>query len=309
MTVSVMESVNQRTQLVGQNRLDILTFRLDGKQRYGINVFKVKEVLPCPSLTKIPNLHPWVCGIANVRDQTISIVDLNLAIGGAPTPEPDRGFIIISEFNRSVQGFLVQGVERISNLNWEEILPPPAGAGRSHHLTAVTHLDNDLLEILDVEKILSAISPEDKPMSRDLVQEISTVKSAKELAPAILIADDSMVARKQVAKVVEDIGFECITVKDGKEALEKLKSFAEKGPITEQVAMVISDIEMPEMDGYTFTAEVWNHASLKHLHVVLHTSLSGVFNQAMVERVGAAEFISKFNSDELGSTIKRAIEK
>ncbi len=123
----------------------------------------------------------------------------------------------------------------------------------------------------------------------------------------ILIADDSTVARKQVQRAIESIGFEAIAVKDGKEAYEKLVEMAAEGSIYDQISLVISDIEMPEMDGYTLTAEIRRNADIKNLHVILHTSLSGVFNQAMVERVGANEFIAKFNPDELGSAVKAAV--
>ncbi|GAL27948.1 chemotaxis protein CheV [Vibrio variabilis] len=150
----ILDSVNQRTQLVGQNRLELLTFRLMGRQRYGINVFKVKEVLQCPKLTRMPNLHHLVKGVAHIRGQTISVIDLSLAVGGRPTTDIENCFVVISEFNRSVQGFLVSSVERIINMHWESILPPPEGAGKANYLTAVTNIDNELVEILDVEKIL-----------------------------------------------------------------------------------------------------------------------------------------------------------
>ncbi|MGF1726696.1 chemotaxis protein CheV [Photobacterium nomapromontoriensis] len=300
----ILDSVNQRTQLVGQNRLELLTFRLNRRQRYGINVFKVKEVLQCPRLTTMPNLHPLVKGIAHIRGQTISVIDMSLATGGRPIDDLDNCFVIISEFNRSIQGFLVSSVERIINMNWESILPPPKGAGRANYLTAVTEIDNELVEILDVEKILDEISPVNTDITgtvlEELVEHLPTVRR-------VLVADDSSVARKQVQRAIEAIGCECVLVKDGKEAILTLREMAKEGDIHQQLALVISDIEMPEMDGYTLTAEIRNDPKLKELHVILHTSLSGVFNQAMVERVGANAFIPKFNPDELGAAVKAAM--
>lgn len=300
----ILDSVNQRTQLVGQNRLELLTFRLMRRQRYGINVFKVKEVLQCPKLTTMPNLHPLVKGIAHIRGQTISVIDMSLATGGRPIEDLSNCFVIISEFNRSVQGFLVTSVERIINMNWESILPPPKGAGRSNYLTAVTEIDNELVEILDVEKILDEISPADTDITGTVLEDLATQLPE---VNRILVADDSTVARKQVQRAIEAIGYECVLVKDGREALNTLKEMAREGSIYDQLALVISDIEMPEMDGYTLTAEIRNNPQLKNLHVILHTSLSGVFNQAMVERVGANAFIPKFNPDELGSAVLQAI--
>ncbi len=303
----ILDSVNQRTQLVGQNRLELLTFRLMGRQRYGINVFKVKEVLQCPKLTSLPSFNPLVKGFAHIRGQTISVIDLSLAIGGRPTTDTEKSFVIISEFNRTIQGFLVKSVERIVNMHWESILPPPQGTGRSNYLTAVTNIDEELVEILDVEKILAEIAPPDEVISMELVQEISS--TGIDVVRQVLIVDDSSVARRQVQRAVESIGFNAILAKDGREALNKLLDMASKSSIYDQICLVISDIEMPTMDGYTLTAEIRQEAALKDLHVILHTSLSGVFNQTMIERVGANQFIAKFNPDELGLAVKEAVKK
>ncbi|MBU2898497.1 chemotaxis protein CheV [Vibrio hepatarius] len=303
----ILDSVNQRTQLVGQNRLELLTFRLMGRQRYGINVFKVKEVLQCPILTMMPNLHPLVKGVAHIRGQTVSVIDMSLAIGGRPTENVDKAFVVIAEFNRTIQAFLVSSVERIINMHWEAILPPPDGSGKGNYLTAVTNIDNELVEILDVEKILMEISPIDETMDSSIGDEIAQVQSEKEVVRRILIADDSTVARKQVERAILSIGFEVVSAKDGKDAYDKLVEMAAEGSIYEQISLVISDIEMPEMDGYTLTAEVRRNPDLKDLYVILHSSLSGVFNQAMVERVGANAFIPKFNPDELGNAVKTAL--
>ncbi|AMF93736.1 chemotaxis protein CheV [Vibrio fluvialis] len=303
----ILDSVNQRTQLVGQNRLELLTFRLNGRQRYGINVFKVKEVLQCPKLTAMPNLHRLVKGVAHIRGQTVSVIDLSLAIGGRPTTDVEKSFVVIAEFNRTIQAFLVSSVERIINMRWEAILPPPDGAGKANYLTAVTNIDNELVEILDVEKILAEIAPVDESMDSRIGEEIAHAEQEKQIVRRILIADDSSVARKQVQRAIESIGFEVILTKDGKDAYEKLLSMAKEGSIYDQISLVISDIEMPEMDGYTLTAEIRRNSALKDLYVILHSSLSGVFNQAMVERVGANSFIAKFNPDELGNAVKAAL--
>ena len=301
---SILDSVNQLTQLVGQNRLELLLFRLNGRQRFGINVFKVREVLQCPQLTIMPKLHPYVRGVAHIRGNTISVIDLSMATGGRPIADLSKCFIIIAEYNRSVQGFLVGSVERIINMNWESILPPPKGAGRYNYMTAVTEVDGELVEILDVEKILDEISPVNSEVSKELV--VESDKHNPHGRP-VLVADDSSVARKQVERALNTIGVKCILAKDGKDALNMLNDMAKKGPIEDQIALVISDIEMPEMDGYTLTAEIRNNPALRGLHIILHTSLSGVFNQAMVQKVGANNFIAKFNPDELAKAVQDAM--
>ena len=301
----ILDSVNQRTQLVGQNRLELLLFKLNGRQRFGINVFKVKEVLQCPKLTALPQRNPVIKGVANIRGQTISVIDISKAMGGRPIEQVDNSFVIISEYNRSIQGFLVNSVERIINVNWESILPPPKGAGRSNYMTAVTEIDGELVEILDVEKILDEINPVNSTVKKELMDEVSELTRTTQ--KPILISDDSSVARRQIQKTIESLGFEVIVTENGKQALNKLKELAELGPIKDQLSMVISDVEMPEMDGYTLTAEIRNHAALKGLHVILHTSLSGVFNKALIEKVGANDFIAKFHPDELASAVKNAL--
>jgi two-component system chemotaxis response regulator CheV len=284
--------------------LELLLFRLNGRQRFGINVFKVREVLQCPPLTVMPKLNSCIRGVAHIRGQTISVIDLSMAMGKRPIQDISKCFIIISEYNRSVQGFLVHSVERIINMNWESILPPPKGAGRINYMTAVTEVDGELVEILDVERILNEISPVSTEVSAELVE--ASVERNPHGRP-VLVADDSSVARKQVQRALEAIGVQCVLAKDGREALNMLLEMAKQGPILDQIALVISDIEMPEMDGYTFTAEIRNNPNLKDLHVILHTSLSGVFNQAMVQKVGANNFIAKFQPDELAKAVQGAL--
>ncbi len=299
----ILDSVNQRTQLVGQNRLELLLFRLNGRQRFGINVFKVREVLQCPPLTSMPKLNPLVRGVAHIRGQTISVIDLSMATGGRRIEDLKNAFIVIAEYNRSVQGFLVGAVERIINTNWDAIMPPPQGTGRASYLTAVTEVENELIEILDVEKILNEISPLNAEVSSDIAEGLTTEGQENKI---IFIADDSSVARNQVKKALTSLGLEIEVAKNGLEALNRLKEIAEEyGDVTNRVGVLVSDIEMPEMDGYTLTAEIKNTPELQKLHVVLHTSLSGVFNQAMVQKVGADDFIAKFHPDELATAVQK----
>ncbi len=297
----VMDSVNQRTQLVGQNRLELLLFRLDGKQLYGINVFKVKEVLQCPKLTIMPKSSPVVRGVANIRGGTIPILDLAMATGRPGLDDLKSSFVIITEYNTKVQGFLVRSVERIVNMNWEEIHPPPKGTGRDHYLTAVTHLDQQLVEIIDVEKILAEVAPTSEAIS---VGVIDLATQSKAVSKHVLIVDDSSVARKQVTRCLQSVGVEVTALNDGREALNYLRKLADDGKRPEnELLMLISDIEMPEMDGYTLTAEIRADPRMQKLHILLHTSLSGVFNQAMVKKVGADDFLAKFRPDDLASRV------
>lgn len=297
----VLDNVNQRTQLVGQNRLELLLFSLGGRQLYGINVFKVKEVLQCPPLNEIPKRHPVVRGVAHIRGGTIPIMDMRQATGYSRLENIKDCFVIITEYNRSTQGFLVSAVERIVNMNWGAIHPPPKGAGRDSYLTAVTEVDGRIVEIIDVEKILAEVSPLVDDVSADV---IAAAGAQMNVNKHVLIVDDSAIARKQIEKVVQSLGVRTTVLKNGREALDFLKELVTQGqnPYSE-LLLVISDIEMPEMDGYTFTAEVRSDPRLAKMHIILHTSLSGIFNEAMVKKVGANAFLAKFHPDELAKRV------
>ncbi|MBL4610219.1 chemotaxis protein CheV [Halopseudomonas sp.] len=296
----VMDSVNQRTQLVGQNRLELLLFRLAGTQLYGINVFKVKEVLQCPKLTILPRLNPVVRGVAHIRGGTLPIIDLNKATGGPGLDDLSTAFVIITEYNYRVQGFLVRSVERIVNMNWSDIHPPPRGTGRDHYLTAVTRVDDMMVEIIDVEKILAEVVPTVETITEGVIDDATHTEA---LARKVLIVDDSSVARKQVMRCLQEVGVEVVALNDGRQALNWLRDLVETGAGVSDLLMMVSDIEMPEMDGYTLTAEVRNDSRMAGLHILLHTSLSGVFNQAMVKKVGADDFLAKFKPDELAQRV------
>jgi len=296
----VLDSVDQRTRLAGENRLELLLFHLRGRQQFGINVFKIKEVIQCPPLTELPESHSVVRGVANMRGITIPILDLGMAIGRRPLENLDESYIIVSEFNRKVQGFLVSCVDRIINLNWEEIHPPPVSAGKNTYLTAVTRVDDAMIEIIDVEKILAEVIGDEVLVSSEVLGQHPIDGQRKH---KILVADDSSVARKQIVRTLEQLGVEYITANDGAEAYKMLTDMAKNGPVSEQIDMLISDVEMPEMDGYTLSKTIRKTPGMEGLYIVLHTSLSGGFNEEMVKSVGANKFISKFSADDLANNV------
>jgi len=301
----ILDGVDQRTQLAGHNRLELLLFNLDGKQQYGINVFKVQEVIQCPELTKVPHAHPVVRGIANMRGKTISIIDLSMAIGGAPLDDYENRFAVITEYNRTVQGFLVESVDRIVNMNWQDILPPPGGAADGSYLTAVTQLDGKLIEIIDVEKVLQEVVGCQEDVSEGIIE-----SSQGSQPQHVLVVDDSSVARKQVSRVLEQIGVEYTTCKDGQEAWEQMLRWVDEGKDVENyLSLVISDVEMPRMDGYSLARSIRDHAAFSDVYVILHTSLSGVFNRSMVANVGANDFLPKWEPDTLATMVQKYLRQ
>lgn len=303
---SMIDGVDQRTNLAGNNRLELLLFRLGGTQLYGINVFKVREAIPCPALVKMPRSHPVIRGIASIRGQTVSIVDLSQSIGRRSMTETQSSFVILTEYNRSVQGFLVSAVDRIVNISWSEVLPPPAASGSNNYMTAITKVDDQVVQIIDVEQVLAEVMGINTAVSSSIADDAAEQNSVQR--KHILIADDSSVARNQIRRTLEQIGVETTIAKNGREALELLQGWAQQGlDIKQHVSLLISDIEMPEMDGYTLTAEIRKDPALKELQVLLHTSMSGTFNQALVQKVGADRFLPKFSADELAAEVQALI--
>ena len=309
----VLDSVNRRTQLAGENRMELLLFKLKSKQLYGINVFKIKEIISSLPLTLIPMRHPIIRGISHIRGITIPIIDLNMAIGNAELSDPEKRLIIVSEYNKTIQGFMVESVVRIVNVSWSNVHQPPPASGKSSYLTAVTEIDGDLVEIIDVEKILQEIIPlnvEVKQESKDIAAQVIQQMPEVPAVTRVLVCDDSMVARKQIIQSLKQLNIELIVKNNGKEALDYLKECTKDGSnIVNKLLLVISDVEMPEMDGYTLTAMIRDDQNLKDLHVVLHTSLSGVFNNALITKVGANQFIAKFDPNALAKTVTDRMEQ
>lgn len=304
---SIIEGVDQRTNLAGNNRLELLLFRLGGSQLYGINVFKVREAIACPALTQMPNSQPAIRGIASIRGHTVSIVDLAQTIGHQSINKPEQNFVILTEYNRSVQGFLVSHVDRIINISWSDVLPPPSASGTGNYMTAITKLDDKIVQIIDVEQVLAEVMNINTAVSADLADDLTEQNT--QTRKHILVADDSSVARNQIKRTLDQIGLDATIAKNGKEALDILKNWADQGlNVSDHVSLLISDIEMPEMDGYTLTSEIRKHPALKDLCVLLHTSMSGTFNQALVEKVGANKFLPKFSADELAAEVQALIQ-
>lgn len=296
----ILDSVDQRTQLVGQNRLELLMFRLGGRQRFAINVFKVREVIKLPSLTLMPHRSPLVCGVTHLRGQTVAVINLSQAIRMRPLEPSAESTIVVTEYNRTVQAFLVGTVDHIVNINWEEVEPPPRSAGRGHYLTAITRVDKELVEIIDVEKVLAEIVTVDTSVAEEVLDRalLSSAERRK-----VLLVDDSPVALNQARETLQQLGLTVLTANNGRQALDLLKNGAGDG-LVDELLMVITDAEMPEMDGYRLTTEIRQDPQLQGLHVVLHTSLSGNFNKAMVQQVGCDDFLAKFRPEELALLIQ-----
>ena len=312
---SFLQGVDQRTSLAGMNRMELLLFTIKGSQLFGINVFKVREVIRTPDISPVPKSDRRIVGVSDIRGLTMPMIDLAYALDMDPIP-PERlkdSLTIVTEFNSSIQGFLVEDVDRIVHLRWEDILPPPDTLQNVNFLTGITRAQNQIVEILDIEKILVDVTgraPEVESLSFNLTADQKSHINDY----FILAADDSTVARTQLSNIMEKLGVKSRVMHNGAEALEFLLSCAsdaERGiapPVEDRVLMVISDIEMPKMDGYTLTTNIRQNEQLKKLYVVLNSSLSGGFNESLTEKVGANKFVSKWHTEELAQLILERID-
>ena len=311
---SFITGVDQRTSLAGMNRMELLLFTIKGSQLFGINVFKVREVIRTPFISPVPKSDSRVVGVADIRGQTMPMIDLAKALDLEPIPPEkyQQSLTIVTEFNSSIQGFLVEDVDRIIHLRWEDILPPPPTLQGVNYLTGITRTKKQIVEIVDVEKVLVEVSGVTNEVSDEFISQHNVDFEGQNFF--IVAADDSVVARSQLKSVFEKIGLHYTILNNGKEALDFLLKLADEADsggasIADRVLMVISDIEMPVMDGYTLTTSIRKDERLKDIFVVLNSSLSGGFNDSLTEKVGANVFISKWHSDELAQTIIGQIEQ
>jgi len=274
----------------------LLRFTLNTKQLFGFNVLKIREIVKYRRLNVIPGSHHGIAGTFELRGATVPVIDLSAAIGqSAIAPENlEHSTIIVAEFNRLVTGFLVRRVDKIALVDWQDIRELPQASGRNHYLTGVINIDDTLVSVLDVEKVLHEIAPSE--VQADIRNALQPNQLAKISGCTILAVDDSSVARNLLSQTLDALDIKVIMATNGKEALTLLEQ-------NQRVDMIISDIEMPEMDGYALTKEVRASAANANKYILLHSSLSGSASQGSVDEVGANALLTKFNADELAQAI------
>lgn len=310
-----MQDVDERAKLAGTNKFELLLFRLgtDGlsgsREVFGINVFKVREALVMPPVTSMPGSPAHVLGVANIRGQIIPVIDLPAVLG---CKSEKNGFIIVTEYERSVQGFAVEEVEEIVRLDWSKVMSAEANAvgGLVTSLASMGEGENTRLAlVLDVERILRDVLP-----SRVVDADKIAVDMQLNLPEGslILYADDSSVARSQIEKTLEKMGARFVAAKTGLEAWERLQTLAQEAKtaghsVRDKVALILTDLEMPQMDGFTLTRRIKEDERFKQIPVIIHSSLSGSANESHAKSVGAEGYIAKFLPEELARVIKHAL--
>jgi len=310
-----IQSVDERTQLAGTNRLEVLLFSLgqdtetDRDEVVGINVFKIREVMHVPEITHAPNMPDGVEGMVSLRGAMVPVINLQTFCGVKADEAPK--ILMVTEYNKNVQGFLVHSVDNIERLDWDHVKAPPAMlvSRLGGLVTAVAELENKkLVMIMDVEKVLAdTASLYDEDTLYDGIK-----KHQKSENITILFADDSVVARDQITNTMEHMGFNYIVTKNGAEAWERLKEIADRSdaegrPVNEYINMVLTDVEMPEMDGYVLTRRIKADPRFSDIPVVMHSSLTAEANQALGKGVGADAYVPKFQPLELSATLEKML--
>ncbi|APU30466.1 chemotaxis protein [Pseudomonas chengduensis] len=290
--------------LVTGDALSLLLFRLHSGRLLGINLLKVNEIIPCPALTKLPNRHPNVRGIATLRGAAMTVIDLARAIGERGAADEDDGCLIVTELSRSRQGLHVKSVERIVQCSTRDVRPPPAGSGARAFITGVTQIDGAIVQVLDIEKVLHDIAPalEEAPVGQLLDGQDARLLQGRR----VLLVDDSQVALQQTLNVLRQLGLDCTAVRSAQAALQQLHEYHQAGMPFE---LLVSDIEMPELDGYSLVQEIRRSPDIADTYVLLHTSLDSTMNTEKARSVGANAVLTKFSSVDLSQALLDAFRQ
>ncbi|MTH53114.1 response regulator [Bacillus mangrovi] len=288
----------------GTNELELVEF-LIGENHFGINVIKVKEIIQPVPVTAVPHSHPYVTGIIELRGEVLPVIHTAKALGLAERALTSADKFIVTEFNKQKLIFHVHGVTQIHRVSWELIEKPSSMyQGFESHVTGVIQLNGHMLMMLDFEKIVMDIDPS-SGLTMDRVRRLGKrERSSKRIA----VAEDSPLLRKLLKETLEEAGFaEAEFFENGKEALQFLENEAEKGPIREAFQLLITDIEMPQMDGHHLTKRIKEDSRLQELPVIIFSSL--ITNDLLHkgEKVGAAGQVSKPEIGELVALIDRFI--
>ena len=318
---NVQHEIDERTNLTNSNKFELLLFRLGTdsglgqSELFGINVFKIREIVAMPSITPIVGATPHSLGIVNLRGQVIPVFDLPGIVGC--TPKTGLNIMLVTEYARSTQAFAVESVEDIVRLDWKQVLSADnSGAGRNM-VTSIARLDGNadgtrLAQVLDVEAILQMVSPSSAPQ----IDDSPKVGAELNLRPGtiILAADDSFVARSLIERGLKAMRAPFEMTKSGKEAWDRLNAIADAAEaegktVLDKISLVLTDLEMPEMDGFTLTRKIKQDPRFSKIPVVIHSSLSGSANEDHVRSVGADAYVAKFVAEDLAKTIRSVLPR
>ncbi len=308
-------AIDEKALRVGSNEMELVDFRIYKKVGdkiyegiYGVNVSKVKEIIKMPKLTELPGVPDFIEGIFDLRGVVIPVIDLAKWMGVEVPPEKDKNKrIIIAEFNNIYVSFVVHEAKRIRRINWEDIEPASFSSGDGafdkSKITGVTKIENDdVLLILDLESVVAELGL--------YHQEVDENVEVEKFSGFALALDDSPVARKYVRKALEKMGFSVVEANDGVEGLEKLeemyKSYGDA--IGKNLKIIVSDVEMPQMDGFHFAANVKDDERFRNIPVVFNSSISDSFSDKRGEDAGGEGYLVKFEAGKFYEEVARIVK-
>ena len=303
----LMAEVDKRTNLAMSNEVEMLTFYLTDQQLYGLNVFKIIEILETPKeVCRIPLSHPTIKGEINFRGSPINLIDLGEYLGMEPVDfQQEVSYVLVCEYSTTTQGFLVSRPNVLVTKGWEEIIKPEGAIYESSCLTAITYYNGQPVQMLDVEKALNDIVGIDITISRELVEKGKQVVRKEH---HILAVDDSKAACHLLEAVLDQMGIRHTVVNEAPKALKLLENSINSAGRS-HYTLVFTDIEMPIMDGFTFTRKVRENPKISNIYLAINSSLSNKSNHEKAQQMGADDFIPKFTPDNIARIVIEQIEK
>ncbi|MDF0750125.1 chemotaxis protein [Marinobacter sp. 71-i] len=283
----------------------LLLFYLTSHRPFGLGTLKIREIMPFVPLTKLPHSHSAVVGTMSFRGSAVPVIDMAAAVGYPPLTVEERktASIIITDIQRREIGFLVRSVRKIVETDWKDVTPPPKSLGDRAFITGLVTIEDQIVQLLDVELLLARVYPE-SVNPRDVA--LTDVQRETLKGLNILLVDDSQVARKQLSDALDSKDVSYFVTTNGQDALDlMLNSDGEGKPID----VLVSDIEMPGLDGYELTFNVRDNSSLKQPYIILHTSLNSEMSVSYAKQVGADEALTKFDAEELLHAMLRGAER
>jgi two-component system chemotaxis response regulator CheV len=299
-----LDEAIRRSKLSSSNQMEMLTFRLTDGQLYGINVFKIIEILECPNhINKIPQAHPAIKGVVSFRGQGISVIDLSQALGLIAVDfHNEIGYLVVCEYNNQLNAFLVKQTDTLLTRGWDEIKKPEGF--RAPSIVAIANAnDDEMILILDIENVLLEVVGMNSKIHENLIEDAHGSCAGKR----VLLIDDSRSAMGLMKQTMESLG---IDYKEFDSAVKALNHIEKKVACGDAAGfdLIISDIEMPGMDGFTFTRRVRALPEFVNVPIALHSSMSNPTNRDKAKEAGANEFIPKFDPDALSQLVLRLIQ-
>lgn len=312
------QEIDERTNLALSNQFELLVFRLGAdlnekeSELFGINVFKLREIVPMTTITKAAGMKPPLLGMSNIRGQIIPVIDLPAVMGCKPNT--GLKLLLVTEYARNLQAFAVESVEDIVRLDWSQVHASEAGVS-SRNITSIACLNSEeqattMVLVLDVEQIRHDVIP-----SMPGINEGDIKLRALNIKPGsvAIVAEDSRLARQMLEQSLKAMGIPALIHNTGLEAWQQIRMLAQQAKdeacsVRDKIALVLTDLEMPEMDGFTLTRNIKSDINLRDIPVVIHSSLSGSANEDHVRKVGADAYVTKFEINQLSSVIHQLLE-